>query len=363
MTSHREVLDDLIERGCIAIRRGPIFDSSPKPLETIDGDRVEGMLLGVAIGDALGRPSEARRPEVRRKRFGEIRDYLAGGRAKEPVGIPSDDTQLTFWTLEQINEDGGFVPERLAQKLVESGVIYGMGATVARARKALKQGVHWTEAGQRSSGNGALMRIAPMLVPHLRTATSDLWADTALSAMMTHNDTASISSCVAFVSMLWSLLGRSEPPPAEWWVSEFVQTAGELEEETLYRPRGGRFASEAHRCSPFVDDKVRWALAEGLSTVEACNSWCSGAYLLETMPSVILILARHGHDPEEAIIRAVNDTKDNDTIASIVGAAVGALHGRSALPKRWISGLTGRTRDDDDGRVFELLEESRRLWF
>jgi ADP-ribosyl-[dinitrogen reductase] hydrolase len=69
-----------------------------------------------------------------------------------------------------------------------------------------------------------------------------------------------------------------------------------------------------------------------------------------------------GSDPEEAIVRAVNDTKDNDTIAAIVGAAVGALHGRNALPERWISKLSGRTSDNDDGKVFELLEQAKEKW-
>lgn len=35
----------------------------------------------------------------------------------------------------------------------------------------------------------------------------------------------------------------------------------------------------------------------------------------------------NGEDPEEAIIRAVIDTKDNDTISAIVGAAMEALYG------------------------------------
>ena len=48
---------------------------------------------------------------------------------------------------------------------------------------------------------------------------------------------------------------------------------------------------------------------------------------------------------------------------AIVGAAVGALHGRQALPKEWIDGLLGRTGDHDDGRVFELITEAReRFW-
>ena len=55
----------------------------------------------------------------------------------------------------------------------------------------------------------------------------------------------------------------------------------------------------------------------------------------------------------------MNDTRDNDTVGAIVGAAVGALHGTEALPDRWRRGLLGRTRADDDGRVFELIEKAR----
>ena len=83
--------------------------------------------------------------------------------------------------------------------------------------------------------------------------------------------------------------------------------------------------------------------------------------MLETVPCALYTLMRRGSDPEHAIVRAVNDTKDNDTVAAIVGAAVGALHGRDALPSRWVRGLLGRTSADDDGRVFELLARLRRL--
>ena len=60
--------------------------------------------------------------------------------------------------------------------------------------------------------------------------------------------------------------------------------------------------------------------------------------------------------------RAVNDTKDSDTVGAIVGAAVGALHGRDGLPDRWVSNLTGRTGACDDGRMFERIAEARKVW-
>lgn len=64
---------------------------------------------------------------------------------------------------------------------------------------------------------------------------------------------------------------------------------------------------------------------------------------------------------EEAIIRAVNDTCDSDTIAAIVGATVGALHGEASLPARWRDNLLGQTAEADDGHVFELLDQAEAL--
>lgn len=127
-------------------------------------------------------------------------------------------------------------------------------------------------------------------------------------------------------------------------------------------PRASAATGEKSEDSVPTGDK-RGGFRTGGMALEACNGWYSGAYLRETLPSVLYILMRHGHDPEEAIVRAVNDTRDNDTVAAIVGAAVGALHGGAALPKRWRRGLTGRTAERDDGRIDTLLAEARRAFW
>jgi len=57
------------------------------------------------------------------------------------------------------------------------------------------------------------------------------------------------------------------------------------------------------------------------------------------------------------MIQAVNFTKDNNTIALIVGAAFGALYGKSAFRNEWITGLSVRLQiDGKDSEIFELLE-------
>lgn len=353
--SNRELLQELVGRNAIALRMGEIFDTSLPPLPEVNADRVAGMMLGLAVGDALGNTSEGMNPATRRAQHGEIRDYLPNRYADwQRTGMPSDDSQMAFWTLEHLIEDGEYVPDRLAHKFCSSR-IFGIGSAVREFVSAYRSGRPWHEAGTRSAGNGALMRIAPMIYPHVARPGPDLWADTALSAMTTHNDGAAIASCVSFVALLWELLGVDNPPSGDSIVEQFCDRLASLDDGSDYWPRGGAYAERSGSFATQVRHMLNDASARGLSCLDACESFFSGAYLLETVPCVLYILREYLNDPEQAILRAVNDTRDNDTIAAIVGAAVGALHGRSALPSQWVENLNGRTRESDDGRMFELL--------
>ena len=200
------------------------------------------------------------------------------------------------------------------------------------------------------------MRIAPILFPHFRGSGCDLWVDTALCGAITHNDPSLIGACVAFIDILSKLLTADRAPPPAWWVDEYVRVAEPVEHGGRYRSRSRAFMEFEGTVSAFVVQHVPAAIQSANTLVSWCNSWYSGAYLLETVPCVLLTPARYGDDPEAAIARAVNDTHDNDTVGAIVGAAVGALHGERALPVRWREALLGRTTADDDGRVQALLE-------
>jgi ADP-ribosyl-[dinitrogen reductase] hydrolase len=360
----RVLLRELIETETIDLPGAHHLQPPPPPLpQSLDlADRIEGMLLGLAIGDALGRPAEGLTPATRRARHGEIRDYLPQERTGWlPVGLPSDDSQLAFWTLEHLLEHGGVEPDRLAEAFA-TGPIRGIGQSMLKFVVGVQRGQSWVEAAQPSAGNGALMRIAPALMPHVRHPSPALWSDTAVLARLTHDDAASTASCLAFVGVLWSLLRHEAPLEPAWWIDRFITRMGQLEgTASRYRTRTPHLSHDGPVWA-FTKMQVDAALARELSVEDACNHWHSGAYLLETVPSVLYILCRHGNDPEEAIVRAVNDTKDNDTVAAIVGAAVGALHGRRALPARWIEGLSGRTREDDDGRIFELIDAAKQRW-
>ncbi len=353
--SNSALLADLFRTGGVRVRQSDFFSQVPAPMPpTFNFDRIEGMMLGLAIGDALGTEGISL---TKRRRGTPIRDYTT----PDGRGYPTDDSQLAFWTLEQMIEDGGFVPERVLDRFLRD-IIMGKGMTVTQVLENRRAGTPWYRCGLRSAGNGGLMRIAPILLPHLRSPSPDLWADAALCSMITHNDSASISTCVAFVTMLWALLRMDAVPEPEWWLDSMVAVMRELECDESYRTRGRLRPPYQGFLWGLLDGDVRNAYKTGMPTADACDRWMSTAYLFETLPCVMYILMRHAQDPEDAILQAVNETWDNDTTAAIVGAAVGALHGRRALPKRWLDNLSGCTAEDDDGRMFELLEQARRLW-
>ena len=360
--SIRALLSDLFDAGHLRANPDPFFDRAPVA-QAVPWSRVEGMLLGLAIGDSLGNRSESMLPDQRLRMHGEIRDYLpnryAGGQA---VGVPSDDTQMAFFALEERLAGTAFDPAALARRFANE-TIFGMGGSVRAFVRNHRNGVPWQQAATDSAGNGALMRIASVLVPHVRSPSTDLWAEAAVNTMLTHNCPAAIGASVAWVAMLWELLSMRAAPTPEWWLDRFVDVCQRVEGDVAMSPRGGAYRARREPLAAFTQHVVTTARSGNRSALDACNDWYSGAFLMETVPSVIYILERHGHDPEEAIVRAVNDTKDNDTVAAIVGAAMGALHGSERLPLRWREGLLGRIRADDEGSVQALLSRARGRWF
>jgi ADP-ribosylglycohydrolase len=357
--SLRTLVRSLVSDGVIKLRWRPRLDVAPlaMPADLNLADKIEGMLLGLAIGDALGNTTESMNPSARHARDGWIDHYLpnyhANGRS---VGLPSDDSQLAFWTIEHLLQYGELDPQRLGELFAQPGrQIFGGGQATAHALSNIRRGMPWTRSGSPQAGNGALMRIAPVLLAHLRHPTPALWTDTLASAHVTHDDELSNSSCIALVDLLWKLIGMSASPDAQWWMEQWIEVNDQIGCGTRYAARAGHPPGFVGTICDLLRGHVQPALDKGLDVDAAGEIWHSGAYLLETVPTVLYVRARFGHDPKAAILQAVNGSRDNDTVAAIVGAAVGALHGASAWPDEWVNKLLGRTREDDDGQVFRLM--------
>jgi ADP-ribosyl-[dinitrogen reductase] hydrolase len=360
----RRLLDELFARNQLPIRRGAIFDFCPAPLDLLElrrHQRIEGMLLGVAVGDALGHSTEWKfDSETRHRQFGLILDHVAP--PNSTPGRISDDTQLTFWTVERLLKLGRFDFDDLAQCFADRrSKIVGFGKnTVASLQRhterfATGKPERHLCAGDPivdGRGNGALMRFAPLVLPHLKRPASDLWADAALSGLITHGHPCALSSTLAFTHLLWEILRRplGSAPDPEWWLDEYLRVASDLETVPLPSPLHtdqipGEFRDFPGTLCEFVDVKVRRAWKRGVSLRDACSlsHFGSRADILQTVPAVLYILMHHADSFESAVIASVNETKDNDTIAAIVGAIVGALNGRDRVRQKWIDGIRSKS--------------------
>ena len=114
--------------------------------------RIAGCILGGAIGDSLGAAHEGRPSDQLRLR---------------PPSL-TDDTQLTLATCEALLQSEVVSPESIAERFLSwyrERRLSGLGSSTLKALRDLDAGAHWAisgAGGERSAGNGAAMRIAPV---------------------------------------------------------------------------------------------------------------------------------------------------------------------------------------------------------
>lgn len=281
-------------------------------------DRYRGVLLGKAVGDALGATLEFMTREQIKARYGELRDIIGGGWLHLPAGEITDDTQMALCIARSIVDCGGFDPADVSRRFVEwyHSAPKDIGNTTRHALAQLARGVPWDEAGQnthiamrpRDASNGSVMRCAPIaLLDRVdRTANARNSAD---SSRITHANPLCVEGCIVLNAAIASLLNDPHVDP--------VAIAGAVtENETVLSSLQG----------------VSSASPETLK---------AGGYVLSTLQSAFWAVTSH-RTFEDAVVAAVNLGEDADTTGAVAGALAGAKWGASAIPERWLDTLLCR---------------------
>ena len=302
--------------------------------------KYRGALIGGAIGDALGRPWEARGDAAASRELSSLGRYRRWrGWTGGPIGTITDDTQLSMCVAESICARGRMDPEDLARRFVEwMPVARGPGAATLEAVNALARGVAWDRAGVASEGNGAAMRVAPLALLHPVDLES-LRSDSALSAVITHATRMAVVSAIAQAFMVaWCLHRRAGALTADTLRSELLAGLGValdgVSEDAVAESRDdrpGRF-----RLSERLAEAIQMPFA---SPPDAFEYFHNGAFVLESLPASLWCFLRHWDDPQQAILTAVSGGYDADTVAAMTGALVGALHGEDVFPASWVDEL------------------------
>ena len=306
-------------------------------------DRFRGSLLWGAVGDALGRPTEARSWERIREIWGPdgVTDlHPWHGWESGPIGTWTDDTQLTIEVAETILESDGHVdPERFSERLCDwlpHG--RGKGRATTAAVEALESGEPWWEAGVSvdSAGNGAAMRAAPVgLAWALAPDAGPLVREAVLSALPTHAHRVGVAGAVAIAAgVAYGIrdAGRAlDPGRLLTFVADAI--AGIETRPTALR--------SDHDVEITLHDRI--LEVEGLLGLDPREVFTerlwSGAYAMESVPAAFFSFLRSPDEPVAVLLTAANAGHDTDTIASmagnLVGARVGAARLRDERPTWW----------------------------
>jgi ADP-ribosyl-[dinitrogen reductase] hydrolase len=285
----------------------------------VTDEQAMGVLLGLACGDALGRPVEFNTAAQIEQRHGRVTEMLANGTHGQPAGTITDDTEMALCIARSLVEYDGFEPADIADRFVgwyESGP-FDIGLMTSEALGRIQSGTSWNEAGQqvwesrpegKNAGNGSVMRCAPHAIA-FATDCDRLTEVSRQSSAITHADPRCTYGCAVLNRTIAGLLTDADQPLAEALAAVEDEAPPELLEALEQVPESTDPADL--RSSGYVIHTLQTALYHGLTADSA----------------------------EAAIVTAVNMGDDTDTVGAVTGAIAGARFGEQKLPVRWLSEL------------------------
>jgi ADP-ribosyl-[dinitrogen reductase] hydrolase len=268
----------------------------PRKCEEERLTRACGCLLGQVIGDSLGSLVELKSAaEIAALYPGGVRELADGGVYHTIAGQPTDDSEMALTLARSLVRDGRHDAERVLdayREWLQTRPI-DIGETTERGLL----GMHTNE----SQSNGSLMRVAPIGVwaagdPARAAATARV--DSAL----THPNPVCVEACAAYCAAI--AVGIDGASREEMVKAALAHSSGPARE-----------AIERNALPADFHDRQGWVL----------TALQNAFHRLRAKDNV-----------ESAIVQTIACGGDTDTNAVIVGALLGAFHGRGAFPSRWV---------------------------
>lgn len=288
-------------------------------------DRARGSLVGLAIGDALGRPAEGKSPAEIAATWGRITDFVSD----QPAG--SDDTEYALFSARLLLTHGA---ELNAQHVAEAWRNYicvqtenfkGAGFSEMAAIENLRRGLQPPASGQHahSWSDGLAMRAAPFGI--YAAGDPELAAQLAAAdGAVSHAGEGIYSGQALAAGVAMAMVGATpeqvltaalDAVPADSWTGRNLQAAaaiaaGAADVWSSLEPLHRRLAVTYYHWTDLGPEAVALAF---------------GVYLAA------------GGRFYESVLGGVNVGRDADTIAAMSGALGGATEGFAQIPTAWSS--------------------------
>ena len=329
--------------------------------------RAYGALAGLALGDALGMPTQAMSPEQIRAVYGRITGLVDGDASQPyapgmPAGSVTDDTEQALLIASLLVRGRGSSSGRVAlgavefshallaweDSMIRRGSLDLLGPSTKAALERVRAGEDPLTVGGEGTTNGAAMRVTPIGIA-MPTADPEAFADSVWSSCQVTHATRQGFQSAALVAAAVSLgidTARSTSPNLRGLLWKAVTYVDSLPERGAWTPDPDVVAA-TRRAMQLAANPASSSLE---CLVEQVGTSVASA---QAIPMAFALLAR---DPSpQALLDAANLGGDTDTIGAIAGAILGAALGFEVFVGRGLTQVELTSRLDLPSVALELL--------
>ena len=330
--------------------------------------RAYGALAGLALGDALGMPTQAMSPEQIRAVYGTITGLVDADASQPyapgmPAGSVTDDTEQALLVASLLVRGRGTSSGRVAldagefahallaweDSMIERGSLDLLGPSTKAALERVRAGEDPLTVGGAGTTNGAAMRVTPIGIA-MSTADPEAFADAVWSSCQVTHATRQGFQSAALVAAAVSMgidAARSTTPDLRSLLWKAVTYVDSLPERGAWTPDPDVVAA-TRRAMQLVANPASSSLE---CLVEQVGTSVASA---QAIPMAFALLAR---DPSpQALLDAANIGGDTDTIGAIAGAILGAVLGFEVFVGRGLAQVELASHLDLPSVALELLE-------
>ena len=330
--------------------------------------RAYGALAGLALGDALGMPTQAMSPEQIRAVYGTITGLVDGDASQPyapgmPAGSVTDDTEQALLVASLLVRGRGTSSGRVAldagefaqallaweDSMIERGSLDLLGPSTKAALERVRAGEDPLTVGGTGTTNGAAMRVTPIGIA-MSTADPEAFADAVWSSCQVTHATRQGFQSAALVAAAVSMgidAAHSTTPDLRSLLWKAVTYVDSLPERGAWTPDPDVVAA-TRRAMQLVANPASSSLE---CLVEQVGTSVASA---QAIPMAFALLAR---DPSpQALLDAANIGGDTDTIGAIAGAILGAVLGFEVFVGRGLAQVELASHLDLPSVALELLE-------
>lgn len=315
---------------------------------TMQYNKIQDALLGVAIGDALGVPFEFCSSDQMQQN--PAKEMIGFGRYKVPAGTWSDDSSLTFCLAESLIEGydladmaTNFIQWRDANFWTARGYVFDIGITTSDAITSLKKILKNKEyealtelkylGDEYDNGNGSLMRIMPLLFYIKGMDIAQQFEIIRNVSALTHRHIRAAMCCLIYLRLAEHLLNGKDKVASYLLMQKEILAFWETIDFS---------ANESKLFIRLIENDIRNIPHEALK---------SGGYVMESIEaSIWCFLQRDAYS--DVVLTAINLGHDTDTTAAIAGGLAGLYYGAASMPDYWLAAIA---------RLEDIMELGERL--